>query len=168
MKENSYIQIKNYFENLVLQSNFLNDFVGFFEREWKSKQAKLGGLKIPVLALFKYDVGFEGPDQNSIAVRKIGFAIMFNKIPAGDFQAQYNAIFEAEKLAFKVLSRIWIDSHDQEHFLYNSFLKDSVEIKPVELSSSDFGVDVIFNLKNKQILKIDTADWKDLDHICNK
>ena len=127
----------------------------------------MGGLKAPVLALFNYKLGFDGPDQNSVAVRKIGFAIMFNKIPAGDFQAQYNAIYEAEKLALKVLSRIWIDSQNESHFLYNSFLKDSIEIEPVELSSSDFGVDVIFNLKNKQLLKVDESDWKDLDHICS-
>ena len=166
MKENSYIQIKNYFEELVHQSNFLFDFVGFFEREWRAKQASLAKIKVPVLALFKYDLGFEGPEQNSIAVRKIGFAIMFNKIPAGDFSAQYNAIYEAEKLAIKVLSRIRIDSNNPDHFLYNSFLKDSVEIKPVELSSSDFGVDVIFSLRIKQILNVDVSDWKDLNHIC--
>jgi hypothetical protein len=38
MKENSYLQIKNYFENLVQQSKFLNDFVGFFSREWAEKK----------------------------------------------------------------------------------------------------------------------------------
>lgn len=166
MKENSYIQIKDYFENLVEQSNFLNEFVAFFEREWTAKKAKVGGIKAPALALFRYELGFEGNDQNTIAVRKIGFAIMFNKIPAGDFSAQYNAIYAAERLAIKVLSRIRNDSYNQDHFLYNSFLKETVEIKPVELSASDFGVDVLFSIKNKQILKVDSEDWNDLDHIC--
>ncbi|WP_418124221.1 hypothetical protein ACNFU2_06415 [Chryseobacterium sp. PTM-20240506] len=166
MKENSYIETKDYFENLVEQSNFINEFVAFSEREWAAKKAQVGGIKAPVLALFRYELGFEGNDHNTIAVRKLGFAIMFNKIPAGDFQAQYNAIYEAEKLAIKMLSRIMIDSCNPNHFLYNSFMKETVEIKPVELSSSDFGVDVLFSLKNKQILKVDTNDWKDLDQIC--
>lgn len=166
MKESSYIQIKNYFESLVLQSTFLNDFVGFFEREWNSKKASVKGLKSPTLALFKYKLGFDGPHENSLAVRKIGFAIMFNGIKTGDLEGQYSAIDLAEHLAVKVLSRIRIDSADPEHFLYNSLLKDSVEINPVELSSNDFGVDVIFNIKNKQILKLDPADWKDMNYLC--
>lgn len=166
MKENSYIITKNYFENLVLQSNFINDFVGFFEREWNSKKASVKGLKSPVLALFKYTLGFDGPNENSLAVRKVGFAIMFNGIKSGDLDAQYLAIDHAEDLAVKILSRMKIDSSDPDHFLYNSLLKDSVEINPVELSAGDFGVDVLFNIKNKQVLKVDPADWKDMDHLC--
>ncbi len=167
MKENSYIEVKNYFENLVEQSNFLNDFVGFFQREWANKTASVKGLKSPTLALFKYELGFDGPDQNTLAVRKIGFAIMFNRVKRDDLEAQYNAIHEAEKLAVKILARIRYDNFLSGHILYNSFLKDSVEITPVELSGSEFGVDVQFNLKNKQNLKIDEADWKDIDNICS-
>lgn len=166
MKENSYLKTKDYFENLVLQSNFLEDFVGFFEREWNAKKSSLKGLKSPVLALFKYTMGYEGPNENSLAVRKVGFAIMFNGIKPGDMQAQYKAVDDAELLANKILARIKNDSADPEHFLYNSLLKDTVEVNPVELSNNDFGVDVLFSLKNKQVLKVDPADWKDLNHIC--
>lgn len=166
MKENSYLQVKDYFENLVQQSNFLNDFVGFFEREWATKTASVKGLKSPCLALFKYNLGFDGPEQNTIAVRKTGFAIMFNDIKAGDYQAQYQAIHDAEALAVKVLSRIRHDNYDDSHFLYNAFLKDSVDISPVELSGNSFGVDVLFNFKNKQKLIVQVEDWKDIPHVC--
>lgn len=166
MKENSYLEVKNYFENLVMQSTFLNDFVGFFEREWSSKTSSVKGLKSPVLALFRYTLGFDGQNDNSVAVRKIGFAIMFNKIKPGDLDAQYQAIHDAEQLSIKILARMRYESFNSDHFLYNAFLKDSVEIKPVELSAGDFGVDVLFNLKNKQPLKVDFADWKDLEDIC--
>lgn len=166
MQENSYIEIKNYFENLVLKSNFLNDFTGFFQREWATKKASVQGLQEPVLSLWKYELGFDGPEQNTIAVRKIGFAIMYNKVKPDDLDAQYNAIHNAEQLAVKVLARIRWDSNQKEHPLYNSFLKDSVEIAPVELSGNEFGVDVTFNFRNKQLLILDPADWEDITQTC--
>ena len=166
MKENSYLQIKNYFENLVQQSNFLNDFVGFFSREWAEKKNTVKGLQEPVLSLWKYELGFDGPENNTIAVRKIGFAIMYNEVKADDLEAQYNAIHNAEALAIKVLSRIRHDNYDTSHFLYNSFMKESVEVSPVELSGNEFGVEVTFNLKNKQLLQVHVEDWKDIPHEC--
>jgi len=134
--ESSYKSIKDYFDNLVDQSNFLNDFVGFFQREWANRTAAVTNkLASPNLTLFKYKLGFDGPEENTIAVRQIGFAIMFNKIDTANYEAQYN-------------------------------IKDSVEISPVELSASDFGVEVFFNLRNKQLLKVDPTDWKDIDQVC--
>lgn len=165
--ESSYKSIKDYFDNLVDQSNFLNDFVGFFQREWANRTAAVTNkLASPNLTLFKYKLGFDGPEENTIAVRQIGFAIMFNKIDTGNYEAQYNAIDLAEQLALKVISRIKYDNHNENHFLYNSFIKDSVEISPVELSASDFGVEVFFNLRNKQLLSVDPIDWKDIDQVC--
>ncbi|WP_313361425.1 hypothetical protein, partial [Empedobacter sp.] len=90
---------KDYFDNLVDQSNFLNDFVGFFQREWANRTAAVTNkLASPNLTLFKYKLGFDGPEENTIAVRQIGFAIMFNKIDTANYEAQYNAIDLAEKL----------------------------------------------------------------------
>ena len=166
MQENSYIKTKDYFENLVNQSNFINDFVGFFQREWADRTASVKGLNSPTLALFKYDLGFEGPEQNTIAVRKIGFAVMFNNIKAGDLDAQYTAIHDAEQLALKILARIRHDNYEKEHFMYNSFIKESVEINPVELSGNEFGVDVLFSMKNIQKLFVIQEDWKDFPHEC--
>lgn len=166
MEGNSYLQIKNYFENIADKAKFLNDFVGFFQREWANRTASVKGLASPTLALFKYELGFDGPDQNTLAVRKIGFAIMFNDVKPDDLEGQYIAIDDAEQIALKVLSRIRYDSNTPDHPLFNSFLKDSVEINPVELSGGEVGVDVLFNLKNKQLLKVDVGDWNDLSDIC--
>ncbi len=166
MKENSYLEVKRYFEYLVEKSTFLSDFVGYFQREWANRTGSKAGLKSPYLALFRYELGFDGPDQNTVAVRKIGFSIMYNNVKNDDLDAQYNAIHDAEALALKVIARIRFDSNNQEHFLFNSFLKDSVEINPVELSAAEFGVEVFFNLKNKQLLKVDPSDWNDIDTVC--
>lgn len=167
MEANSYKKMKDYFQELVEQSNFLNDFVGFFQREWANRTAAYTSeLASPNLTLFKYKLGFDGPEENTIAVRQIGFAIMFTKVAKDDFEAQYNAIDLAEQLAIKVMSRIKHDNNNEEHFLYNSLIKDSIEISPVELSASDFGVEVFFNLRNKQLLRVNPTDWKDIEKVC--
>ncbi len=167
MEVNSYKKMKDYFQNLVEQSNFLNDFVGFFQREWANRTAAYTNeLASPNLTLFKYKLGFDGPEENTIAVRQIGFAIMFTKVKKDDFEAQYDTIDIAEQMAIKVMSRVKFDNHNDSHFLYNSLIKDSIEISPVELSASDFGVEVFFNLRNKQLLRVDPADWKDIEKVC--
>lgn len=164
--QTSYLQLKNYFRNLQEQSNFLKTFVGFSEREWNTMKARRLGIEAPVLALFRYELGFESPEVKALAVRKIGFAIMLKVAKPDDFEGQTVAIDTAEQLALKLLSRINYDSNLRDHFLWNSFLKASVQINPVELSANDFGVEVFFNIKNPQSLKVDLADWKDITSIC--
>ena len=167
MKENNYLQLKDYFKNLVENSTFLNDFVGFFGRELGNRIASLTGLKSPALILYNYEFGLEGPNENTIAVRKISFWISFGDIKPDELEKQYIAIDNAEKLALKVLARIRMDSYKQDHFMYNSFLKDSVEITPAELDFNNFGVSVSFNIKNKQLLSVNKDDWKDVDQVCS-
>lgn len=166
IQSNSYKKVKQYFKNLQEQSNFLNDFVGFSEREWNSRKASRMGIASPVLALFRYELGLDAPEKNAMAVRKVAFAVMLKVQKPDDFEGQTNAVDEAEALALKILARINYDSNDTTHFLYNSFIKESVQINPVELSANDFGVEVFFHFRNFQPMKVDLADWKDITKIC--
>lgn len=167
MKTNSYLQSKNYFDELVQKHKKINEFIGFFNRELHEKQGSFDGIASPYLALFKYEAGLDGPEQNTIAVRKVAFALMRTDVATDDFDAQYQAVDECEKLALSVLARIRYDSNNRNHFLYNSFLKESVRILPVELSSQSYGVEVYFNLKNPQPLIVNPDEWSDIDEVCS-
>ena len=102
----------------------------------------------------------------SSAVRNLSFAILLDA-PADDYEKQYEAIDKAEKLALKVASRMRFDANRPEHFLYGAFVKNSIEVRPVELDISRlFGVEVSFQLKNIQSLKLDPDDWSDVDKVC--
>lgn len=167
MQNNGYLKLKNYFENITNQANFLKGFAGFFSRELANKlTSRKEPLQAPYLALFKYQLGLDGDKMKTIGLRKIGFAIIFNNIKPDDYEAQYAAIDEAETLALKVLARVRYDSNIKDHFLTNSLQKDSFNLEPVELTRSDFGVEVTFDLKNSQSLKLDPEDWKDITTIC--
>lgn len=165
MKEISYSQIANYFKELANNAKFINDFVGFSAAEWAVKTASVDGLISPVLAMFKYQLEFEG-EQNTESLRETGFAIMYNEIAPDDFEAQNNAVNEAEANAIKILSRIKLDSADPNHFLYKSFVKNSVKITNTDLNGNSFGVEVVFNMRNKQSLKVHREDWNDIPYEC--
>lgn len=166
-KHNSYLKVKDYFELLVYNSNFINDFVGFFSEELHTKEQSYNGIQSPYLALYNYSANLDGEDISSVLVRNVSFVIIFNNVPHDDFEKQYEAIDQAEKLALKVLSRMRYDSQLPEHLLFNSLQKNSIEIRPVVLKDiGTFGVEVDFQLKNKQSLKVYSEDWKDGDSIC--
>lgn len=167
MDNNGYLKLKNYFQNLTAQANFLNGFAGFFSRELATQlTSRKDPLQAPYLALFKYQLGLEGDEMKTMGIRKLGFAVMINDVPKDDYELQYAAIDRAEQLALKVLARVKYDNNLKTHFLWNSLQKDSINIEPVELSRSDFGVEVTFDLKNSQTLTLDPADWKDITNIC--
>ena len=167
MQINGYLKLKDYFENLTAQSNFLEGFAGFFSRELMNKlTSRKEPLQSPYLALFKYQLGLDGDEMKTMGIRKLGFAIIYNNIKPDNYEAQYEAIDNAENLALKVIARIRFDNNDKTHFLWNALQKESITIEPVELSQSDFGVEVTFDLKNGQSLKLDPDDWKDINTIC--
>ena len=165
-ENNSYLKMKDYFENLTKQSNFLNSFVGYFQRELITKDSN-DQLDEPYLAIFGYSLGLSGPEQNTISVRKIRFAIMYNNVAEDDFIKQYEAVDNAEKLSLKVLARIRWDASKEDHFLYNAFMKESVQIEPTEINLKSFGAECYLELKNSQSLKLEADDWKDIDNICS-
>lgn len=101
-----------------------------------------------------------------MCIRKLGFAIIYNEVKPDDYEAQYAAIDAAETLALKVIAHVRYDNRTKDHFLLNSLQKDSINLEPVELSRSDFGAEVTFDIKNSQSLKLDPDDWKDITTIC--
>lgn len=167
MEGNGYLKMKNYFEDLVDQSNFLNGFAGFFARELFNKLgSRKEPLKAPYLALFKYTLGLDGNEQSTQAIRKLGFSIIIHDIKPDDFEAEYAAVDLGETLALKVIARMIYDSKTPKHFLWNSVLKESIQIVPIDIEKIGFGVEVSFNVKNNQSMKIDLLDWKDVDSVC--
>lgn len=166
-KPTSYLMMKDYFAHLVEQSKFLNDFVGYFSRELHNKQSSFRGIHYPCLALFGYNIDVEGGEIQSSAIRNMNFGILIGNISAGNYEKQYETIDQAERLAIKTISRMRYDSNNPEHFLYGALIKNSVEIRPIELEGDGlFGVEVSFKLKNIQSFKLNKDDWKDIDKVC--
>jgi len=159
-EKNSYLKMKDYFEDLVSKSTLVHSFAGYFRRELLNNMQS-PDWDSPYLALFDYELSLSGPEQNTVSVREIGFAVMFNNIDESDLEAQYKAIDDAEKIVMKFLARIKLDAANPEHFLHGSFVKENTNITPVELDTQSFGAECRLQFKNSQTLKADAADWTD-------
>ena len=139
-----------FFADLAADHPKIQGFSGYFSRELHHKTAAADGMPSPYLALFRYELGLEGGQENTLAVRQLGFAVMLTGVPIDDFEAQYAAIDQAEQLALSVFDCLRRDHHDTRHFLYHSLIKESIRMLPVELSAEAFGVECFFSLKNPQ------------------
>jgi len=162
---NSYLKMKNYFEDLASKSVHVKSFAGYFQRELVALDSG-DQLQSPYLAVFDYQLGLSGPEQNTISVRKIKFAIMYKNLPEDNLAAQYLAIDNAEAIILKFLSRIKMDSYKEDHFLYQAFRKENSKITPVELSINSFGAEVSLEFQNNQTLGVKQEDWTDTYTTC--
>ena len=60
-----------------------------------------------------------------------------------------------------------MDNNNEGHFLYRTFINNSLEVTPIELDGDGlFGVEVSFKLSNIQSLKVSPDDWKDIEKVC--
>lgn len=165
-QSNSYLKMKNYFEELAENSKDINSFSGYSNTELKTKESN-DELEEPYLAIFDYSLGLSGPEQNTISVRKLSFAVVFNNVPEDDFELRYKAIDDAEDIVLQVLAMIKHHSSIKNHFLYNSFMKDSVEIDDLELNAKSFGSVCYLELKNNTALKLQKDRWNFVPDNCN-
>lgn len=165
-QNNSYLKMKNYFAELVENSKDINSFSGYSSAELKTKEAN-DELEEPYLAIFDYSLGLSGPEQNTISVRKLSFAVVFNNIPEDDFELQYKAKDDAEDIVLQVLAMIKHHSSINDHFLYNSFMKDSVEVDELDLNARSFGSVCYLELKNNKALKLQKERWNYVPDNCN-
>jgi len=159
-QDNSYLKMKDYFEDLVSKSTLVKSFAGYFRRELLSKIEK-ESFESPYLALFDYELSFSGPEQNTISVRKIGFAVIYANVPDDDLELQYQRIDDAEQIIKEFMARMKIESANEEHFLYKAFKKEGAVITPVELEDNGFGSEVSLEFNNSQSLKAHAEAWTD-------
>lgn len=158
-ENNSYLKMKEYFEDLVNKSTLVKSFAGFFERDVINQLDK-DSFESPFIAINGYELSLTGPEQNTIGVRKFNFAVLYSNVP-DDIELQYKAIDDAEKIILKFIARIKLDSCNPEHFLYNSFKKDDIIILPDDLFMNCFGAYASITFHTSQSLKASAEDWTD-------
>lgn len=160
--KNSYLQLKTYFADIAQKHKAIKDFSGYFAREVQQKMGSFSGIGSPFLTIFNYELGLDGGEMNTIGERKLTFSVLFHNPAFDDFEAQQQAIDDAEKIALQILARIKKDHNTKGHFLYNSFEKAMTKIFPVEEPNIQvYGVDVQIHFRNKEPLLVESDVWED-------
>ncbi len=165
----TYQKLADYMKALADNHTAINSFISYSEKELATEMRKRQALTYPALVLFGYSGKLDGNKQRTFAERSIAFAIVSKVNKRDDFQAQYQAINDAEQIGLSILSRINYDSKQPVmEWLYNAFDKNSVRFSEITGRETDnlFGMEFHFELKNKEPLIIDAADWADIDTTC--
>jgi hypothetical protein len=159
----------DYFKDLAKNHADINSFVGYSSLDFQTQINTVKGLDDFILVLYNYEAKLEGNNQRTISQRSISFAILKKVKELHDFNAQYKAIAECEVIGLEVLSRVNYDSKlDEVKWLYNNFVKESVNFKEVGLKTESglFGMEFFFDIKTPEPLTILAEKWDDIESVC--
>lgn len=165
----SFKKVDQYFKNLAEKHVDIKDYCGTSVSELSEKLASVDGVVSPILVFFDYYSKLSGPEQRTFNSRTLAFSILFSGVPADDFDAQREAVNNAEAIGLEVLSRVHIESKmPQSGWLYNNFIKESVHYEEVKFEKAEgfFGMEFHFDLKVLEPLVVDKTKWSDGDIFC--
>jgi hypothetical protein len=165
----SYKKVDLFFRDLADKHLDIRDYCGTSVLELASKMATVAGINIPILVFFDYFSKLEGPEQRTFSNRSVAFSILFPGIKADQYQAQIDAIDQAEEIGLEVLSRIYIQSKMPDiGWLYKNFQKESVVMMEVKSKGQDgfYGMEFHFDLKTLEPLVVTPSKWSDGTIFC--
>ena len=126
------------------------------------------GISFPAMAVESADLdGGDSAPTNSVIGRAFFFTVYMNPKKT-DYDGQDAAIDLCEKIGWKIIARMRKDSFDSDHFLYDKFKVSSVSaIKVGPLFTQHlYGYRFGGIISGEESLKVDPADWDDIDSIC--
>jgi hypothetical protein len=167
----SYKKVDIFFKDLADKHVDIKDYCGTSVLELASKMASVAGINIPILVFFDYSSKLEGPEQRTFNNRSVAFSILFSGIKSDQFQAQIDAIDQAEEIGLEVLSRIHVQSKMPDiGWLYKNFVKESVLMMEVKAEGQDgfYGMEFHFDLKTLEPLVVAPNKWSDGAIFCTQ
>lgn len=160
--------IIDYLEQLNLN---LKDFAenSFFRLDLREIEGAIRtGITMPCMAVESPEIDPSASTVNSSTIgRWFAFTVYMN--PEVDNQQEQNEMLDlCERIGLKVLARMRHDARIPAHPLYNKFLISScsgMKIGPV-FTELLYGYRFMGMIQGSESLKIDAADWKDIDLTC--
>jgi hypothetical protein len=165
----SYKKVDTFFKSLAEKNVDIKDYCGTSAEELAGKVASVEGIKAPILVFFDYSSKLEGNEQRTFSNRSLAFSILYPGIKREAFDAQNDAIDQAEEIGLEVLSRINVQSKMSDiGWLYNNFKKESVIMMEVKSEGQDgfYGMEFHFDLRTLEPLIVTSSKWSDGDIFC--
>lgn len=161
-------EIIDYLEQLNLN---LKDFAenSFFRMDLTEIEGAIRtGITYPCMAVESPDIDFSGSTVNSSVIGKIfAFTVFMN--PEIDNEEEKDLMIDlCERSGLKILARMRHDARIPGHPLYNKFLMencDGIKVGPA-FTELLHGYRFTGIIKGNESLKVDAADWEDIDLTC--
>lgn len=155
-----FLEIENYLENLVNQTDHIKTFVPLSDRDIDNKMS--GNTVGPFFVLISYKGALNENKQRTIGRRNLTFAILL-KAPHDNALVQRQKIDEAEWIGLNVLSKIDLDSQlGTPDWMKHAFIKETVHYEETQYEqfSGLFGQEFSLDLNIKNPLKYESNFWK--------
>lgn len=157
-----------YFENLNAK---LVDFAekSFFRMDLSEiTGAFRKGITFPAMTVESPEGDAEGSSKNNSVINRTGAFTVWEKPQTGNFADQTEKIDDCEKIGLKIIARMRLDSANHASPLYNKFEASSVrwiKVGPI-FNEGLYGYRFTFNIAGSESLKVDPADWSDIEEVC--
>lgn len=167
--ELSYIAVDTLLKDFAQKHVGINSYCGTSLQELHEMIISSIGFQAPILVFFNYTSRLSGTDQRTFNTRTVSFSILYNQISIDDYQAQREAVNNAEAIGLDIMARINIYSKMQESgWLYNNFDKNTVRYNEIDNAeiSGHYGMEFHFEIKTVQPLTVNKAKWSDGNIFC--
>lgn len=164
----THAPLVEYFKNINKQ---LNDFGknSFFRQDLEEIFGAFRvGVNFPCLAIESPEI--DAPDsteQNTVIGRMFAFVVYMNP-ERNNYDEQNDYLDQCEKIAKKILARMRYDANIPGNILYRKFKVSTVKgvmVGPV-YTEHLYGYRFAGMITGNEPLKVDPADWKDIDSAC--
>tara|TARA_R110002050_G_scaffold102910_1_gene211835 strand:+ start:169 stop:666 length:498 start_codon:yes stop_codon:yes gene_type:complete len=126
------------------------------------------GITFPAMTVESPEGDGEGSTKNNSAINRTCAFTVWEKPQTGNFAAQTEKIDDCEKIGLKLIARMRLDCANPESPLFNKFDVASVrfiKIGPI-FNEGLYGYRFTFNIAGSESLKVDPADWSDIEEVC--
>lgn len=169
MSSITHAALINYIRNLVDQSVDI-DVANFFRMDISEVQGAMRtGVSYPAFAYESHEGNFEGSKSNNTVDNKTFAFTILKKPQLGNFDQQNEYLDDCEIIGKKFLARMRYDSAIVGNVIHNLFEAHTVnyhKVGPLYIDQC-YGYRFEIALKpDKSSLKVNAADWNDLDMVC--
>jgi len=166
--EPTHKPIVDYFQGLNTK---LNDFPAdsFFRQDLDEIYGAFRkGINFPCMAVESPEGDAEESSMNNSVIGRMFAFVVYMNPKAGNFEQQNDMLDQCERIGKKLVSRMRYDARIEDNILHDRFEASSVswvKVGPV-FNEMLYGYRFSGFIKGSESLKVDAADWEDLDLIC--
>lgn len=127
------------------------------------------GITFPAMSVESPEGDAEGSSKNNSVINRTGAFTIWEKPQTGNFTDQTTKIDDCEQIGLKLIARMRLDCANPESPLYNKFDVSSVrfiKVGPI-FNEGLYGYRFTFVIAGSESLKVDPADWSDIDEVCS-
>ncbi|TXK73961.1 hypothetical protein [Mesonia sp. HuA40] len=126
------------------------------------------GISLPCMTVESPEADAANSTVSASAIARHPAFTILQAPQNGNFAEQNTMLDQCEQIGLKIIARMRLDASNPETIIYNKFKANSVKyvkVGPI-FNEQLYGYRFSFTLEDNEPLKVDAADWLDLQTTC--